>query len=74
MAVDQKSDNAESRGRTAGDPRQIPAVGWKDVLWRIYGGINDKNLFLVAGGVTYYVLLALFPALLALVFIYGLMF
>jgi membrane protein len=44
------------------------------VLWRTYSGINDKNLFLVAGGVTYYVLLALFPALLALVFIYGLVF
>ena len=74
MAVDQKSDKAGGRGRTAGDPRQIPAAGWKDVLWRIYSGINDKNLFLVAGGVTYYVLLALFPALLALVFIYGLVF
>ncbi len=44
------------------------------MLWRTYNGINEKNLFLVAGGVTYYVLLALFPALLALVFIYGLKF
>ncbi|MBV9117162.1 MAG: YihY/virulence factor BrkB family protein [Acetobacteraceae bacterium] len=82
LAVDQKSDDAGGRGRgaaggrgrAADDPRQIPAAGWKDVLWRIYSGINDKNLFLVAGGVTYYVLLALFPALLALVFIYGLVF
>ncbi len=78
MAVDPKSDNEADnqtgRGREADDPRQIPAVGWKDVLWRTYTGINDKNLFLVAGGVTYYVLLALFPALLALVFIYGLVF
>ena len=62
------------RGRHAASPEAIPPRGWKDILWRAYKGINDKNLFLVAGGVTYYVLLALFPALLALVFIYGLMF
>jgi len=53
---------------------QTPAVSWKGVLWRTFQGINDKNLFLIAGGVTYYVLLALFPALLALVSLYGLLF
>ncbi len=78
MAVDQKSSNETGnqtgRGREADDPRHIPSVGWKDVLWRSYNGINEKNLFLVAGGVTYYVLLALFPALLALVSLYGLVF
>jgi membrane protein len=55
-------------------PTEIPASGWKDVLWRTYQGVNDKNLFLVAGGVTYSILLALFPALLALVSFYGLAF
>jgi membrane protein len=78
VAVDEKSGNdtgsQSGRGREASDPRQIPAPGWKDVLWRTYNAINEKNLFLVAGGVTYYVLLALFPALLSLVFIYGLVF
>lgn len=76
MTIDHQPDNEPQtdRGREAKDPRQIPAVGWKDVLWRTYKEINDKNLFLVAGGVTYYVLLALFPALLAMVFIYGLVF
>jgi membrane protein len=78
VAVDENAGNdtgnQTGRGREAEDPRQIPGVGWKDIFWRTYNGINDKNLFLVAGGVTYYVLLALFPALLALVFIYGLAF
>ena len=76
MATDQQPDNEAQtgRGREAKHPRQIPGAGWKDVLWRTYKAINDKNVFLVAGGVTYYVLLALFPALLALVFIYGLVF
>lgn len=43
-----------------------------DVLWRAWNEVSDANLFLVAGGVTYAVLLALFPGLAALVAIYGL--
>jgi uncharacterized BrkB/YihY/UPF0761 family membrane protein len=35
---------------------------------------SDANLFLVAGGVTYAILLALFPVLAALISLYGLMF
>lgn len=63
-----------ARGREADTPSELGSAGWKDVLWRSYQGINDKSLFVVAGGVTYAVLLALFPALLALVSLYGLVF
>jgi membrane protein len=63
----------QDRGRTADDPRQIPAPGWKDILLRSWAEISENNIFLVAGGVTYAVLLALFPALAALVSIYGLL-
>jgi len=64
---------AESgRGREARDPRDIPPSGWKDIAWRCWSEISDNNLFLVAGGVTYGVLLALFPGLAALVSLYGL--
>jgi membrane protein len=45
-----------------------------DVLWRAWGEVSDQNLFLIAGGVTYALLLALFPALAALVSLYGLAF
>ena len=48
--------------------------GWKDIFWRAWAEISDQNLFLIAGGVTYAVLLALFPGLAALVSIYGLAF
>ncbi len=72
--ADQMSGSESGRGREAEHPKDIPARGWKDVFWRVWQGINDKNLFLVAGGVTYSVLLALFPALIALVSIYGLVF
>jgi membrane protein len=61
-----------TRGRDAEHPGKIPARGWIDVLWRAWNEISDANLFLVAGGVTYAVLLALFPGLAALVAIYGL--
>lgn len=62
-----------NRGRSAKSPAQIPAVGWKDIFVRSWGEVAENNIFLIAGGVTYAVLLALFPALAALVSIYGLL-
>ena len=63
----------ENRGRSATSPHQIPMPGWKDILVRTWSELADNNIFLVAGGVTYAVLLALFPGLAALVSIYGLL-
>jgi membrane protein len=62
------------RGREADHPGEIPPRGWKDVLWRAWREVSDQNLFLIAGGVTYAILLALFPGLAALVSLYGLAF
>ena len=62
-----------NRGRAATSPHQIPMPGWKDILVRSWAEVSDNHIFLVAGGVTYAVLLALFPALAALVSIYGLL-
>ena len=53
-------------------PTQIPAKGWKDIAWRVYDGIQNDRVLLVASGVTFYALLALFPATAALVSLYGL--
>jgi membrane protein len=61
------------RGRTAAKPQHIPALGWKEILVRSFNEISANNIFLAAGGVTYAVLLALFPALAAFVSIYGLL-
>ncbi|HUB50417.1 MAG TPA: YihY/virulence factor BrkB family protein [Acetobacteraceae bacterium] len=63
-----------ARGREAEHPGEIPPRGWKDILWRAWGEVSDQNLFLISGGVTYAVLLALFPGLAALVSLYGLVF
>ena len=29
------------RGRDAASPSDIPANGWKDILWRVYSNISD---------------------------------
>jgi membrane protein len=60
------------RGREADKPTDIPATGWKDVLWRVYEEFGKDRVTSVAAGVTYYALLAIFPAIAALVSIYGL--
>jgi membrane protein len=59
------------RGRSADNPTEIPAKGWRDIAWRVYEGIQNDRVLLVAAGVTYYALLALFPATAALVSLYG---
>jgi membrane protein len=62
----------DGRGRTARGPHEIPRRGWTDVLWRTWEEAGNDRLLSVAAGVTFYVLLALFPAIAAFVSIYGL--
>ena len=60
------------RGRDADEPHQIPAKGWMDIGWRVFNQIQNDRLLAVAAGVVFYMLLALFPAITALVSLYGL--
>jgi membrane protein len=60
------------RGRRASTPSEIPPRGWVDVLWRVYHGISDHRVLAIAAGVTFYSLLAIFPAIAALVALYSL--
>lgn len=62
----------DGRGRTADSPAEIPTRGWKDVLLRVFAEIGEDRVLANAAGVTYYVLLALFPAIAAFVSIYAL--
>jgi membrane protein len=68
----QETLQGQDRGRDAETPAEIPAKGWKDIAWRVYDGIQNDRVLLVAAGVTFYALLALFPATAALVSLYGL--
>ena len=59
------------RGRTAKAPWEIPWKGWKDILWRTYAEVGKDRLLAVAAGVVFYGLLALFPAITAIVSLYA---
>jgi membrane protein len=62
----------QAHGRLADTPSEIPARGWKDILLRVYRNISEHRVLSLAAGITYYSLLAIFPALAALVAVYGL--
>jgi membrane protein len=65
-------NEGDGRGRHAERPSDIPKSGWKDIAWRVYGGLGEDRMLMNAAGVTFYALLALFPGIAALVSIYGL--
>ena len=59
--------------RTRGDaPNANSRRGWKDIFWRAYQEIQEDRLLAIAAGVVFFALLALFPAITAIVSIYGL--
>jgi membrane protein len=70
-AAEQLAEREPDRGRKAGIPSEIPAAGWKDIAFRLYQEFSNDRILLVAAGVTFYAILALFPAVAALVSIYG---
>ncbi|MDQ1194343.1 YihY/virulence factor BrkB family protein [Agrobacterium sp. SORGH_AS 787] len=65
------NDTLADRGRDAEAPQDIPAKGLRDVFWRVVKAIIADRVTLIAAGVTYFMLLSLFPALGALVALYG---
>ncbi|MCA1598499.1 MAG: YihY/virulence factor BrkB family protein, partial [Chloroflexi bacterium] len=59
------------RTDTETDPSDIPGTGWRAVLKRTTFEFKEDNLTDWAAALTYYAVLALFPALLALVALVG---
>jgi membrane protein len=60
------------RGREADEPSEVPPRGWRDIALRIFKEFSDDRILANAGSVTYFALLALFPAITSLVSLYGL--
>ncbi len=60
------------RGRLAERPEHIPHKGWVDIFWRLGMSYFGDRVGFVAGGVTFFVMLSLFPTLAAFVTVYGL--
>ena len=67
------SDRQQDRGRSASTPTDIPARGWKEVLQRVASRLKEDHVSLLAAGVAFRALLALFPALIAAVSLWGLL-
>ncbi len=64
----------DTQGRLAHAPSEFPAGAWRDIVRRVVYEFSDDRVPLVAAGAAFYVLLALVPALAALVALYGLLF
>jgi membrane protein len=72
LAVHSSDRSGGLRGRTAQTPAQIPPAGWWDLASRVFHGISKDRITTISGGVTFFVLLALFPGLAGLIALYGL--
>ena len=64
--------NGAARRPLAKSAWQIPLAGWKEILLATYHQINEDRLLATAAGVVFYGLLAIFPAITALVSSYAL--
>lgn len=62
-----RAAEAGGHGRRATTPSEIPVRGWKDILLRVYSNISKHRILALAAGMTYYSILAIFPAIAALV-------
>ena len=66
------SNGAERPGEQAELPTQIPAKGWWQVTRRAFKESSADNVGILAGGIAYAAFLALFPALIAGISLFGL--
>jgi membrane protein len=69
---DPRHEHDSRRGRNAREPHQIPARGWLDIALRVKEQLTTDNASIIAAGLALYSLLAIFPALTAVVLLYGL--
>jgi membrane protein len=60
------------RGREAQTPITMPKKGWRDIGIRVWNSLSAHHVSLVAAGIAFYGLLAIFPAIAALISIAGL--
>ncbi len=61
-----------ARGRDAGSPEKIPPMGWLDISYRVWNAVQRDHIDLIAAGVAFYGLLAIFPTITAFTALSGL--
>ena len=64
----------ENANREATETTVTPRAHWKGVLFEVRDEVRRDNVSLVAAGVAFYVFLAVFPAIAAVVSLYGLLY
>jgi membrane protein len=62
----------ELPGIRAEKPTDIPLRGWKQVLKRAWAENKADNMPIIAGGVAFFAFLSIFPSLIAMISLYGL--
>lgn len=67
-----RASGGGAHGHGADTPSEIPAQGWWDIAKRTATQTSEHRLMTEGAGITFYAILAIFPALAALVSIYGL--
>jgi membrane protein len=72
MASTTRTGSPERPGGQAETPTQIPSRGWWQVLKRAWQEGSSDNISILAGGVAFFAFLALFPAVIAALTLYGL--
>jgi membrane protein len=71
-SVDQARAHEPGRGREATTPEEIPALGWRDIVWRVIFSVSSDRVLSTAGSVAFFTLLAVFPGIATVVSLYGL--
>jgi membrane protein len=72
MIITTTQEHVEVPGGKADRPTEIPARGWIQIAKRGWKEAKADQVPLLAAGVAFYAFLAIFPALIAIVSIYGL--
>ena len=70
--LDESVASQPGRGRGARTPLSIPPRGWWDVARRAFAKTAEQNVVILAAGIAFFAMLALFPALGAVVTTYAL--
>lgn len=60
-----------SQDRRATSPLSVTRHGWWSVLWRVYRSTQQHHIGMMASSIAFYGLLSLFPAIAALISIWG---
>lgn len=66
--------SASDHGRHAERPAQIPKSGWLDILWRVKDEMTRDHVSIIAAGIAFFGLLAIVPAIVATLSLWGLLF